>query len=128
MPKEIIVSKNAPKAIGPYTPPVTAGDFIFISGQIAIDTAGNFNPDNPIEEQTHQVMKNLQALLKEKNLTFENVVKTTIFLANMDDYTKINEIYGSYFTSKDTCPARSTVALNLPRKAKIEIEMIAYLK
>lgn len=128
MPKEVVSLKNAPKAIGPYSPAIKAGDFMFVSGQIAIDPTGNFNPESSIEEQTHQIMKNIQAMLKEKNLTLDSIVKTTIFLVNMDEFVKVNEIYGSYFTTKDFYPARTTVAVNLPRKAKIEIEVLVYLK
>jgi 2-iminobutanoate/2-iminopropanoate deaminase len=128
MNKEIIFTDEAPKAIGPYSQAVKAGTFLFISGQIAIDPAtGNFLAESSVKEQTHRIMKNLSAILKAKNLDFSAVVKTTIYLTELTDFSIVNEIYASYFATKDY-PARATVAVKaLPREALVEIEMIAYI-
>lgn len=114
---------NAPKVIGPYSQAIVVGDFIFTSGQIYMTTEGKLL-EGTIEEQTHQVMKNLEAILESAGVTFDNVVKTTIYVTDMSVYSKINEVYGSYF--KNIFPARETVAvLALPAGAKLEISMIA---
>ena len=125
--KKIIKTDNAPKPIGPYNQAVIAGDFIFISGQIALNPAsGELVTDN-IEKETTQVMENLIAILKEASLTFENVVKTTIFLSSMDNFSVVNEIYGSYL-SNESAPARETVEVSkLPVGVNVEISMIAML-
>ena len=125
--KKIIKTDNAPKPIGTYNQPVIAGDFIFISGQIALNPAsGELVTDN-IEKETTQVMENLKAILKEASLTFENVVKTTIFLSSMDNFSAVNEIYGSYL-SNESAPARETVEVSkLPVGVNVEISMIAIL-
>lgn len=121
--KEIIFTKNAPNVIGPYSQAVEYGNFLFISGQIGIDPiSGNLSAS--VENQTRQVMENLKAILKEANMTLEDVVQTRIYLREIGDFQKVNEIYASYF-EKDY-PARSTIqAAALPRNAKIEIEMTA---
>ena len=124
--KKVIKSKKAPAAVGPYSQAIAVNGFVFCSGQIGIDPATN-QIARGIENQTKQVMKNLEAVLKAAGLTFEHVVKTDIFLTNMADYQKVNEIYGSFF--KKTPPARQTVeASALPRDALIEISCIAYEK
>ena len=120
---EKIYTKNAPDAIGPYSQAVKSGNFLFTSGQIAIDPAtGNVDAQG-IEAQTRQICENLKAVLAEAGCTFDNVVKTTCFLADMGDFAKFNEIYGKYFTSK---PARSCVAVKtLPKNVLAEVEVIA---
>lgn len=120
---EKIYTKNAPEAIGPYSQAVKCGGFLFTSGQIAIDPAtGNIVPGG-IKEQTVRICENLKAVLAEAGLSFDNVVKTTCFLADMGDFAAFNEVYGQYFTSK---PARSCVAAAaLPKGAAAEIELIA---
>ena len=103
-----IYTKNAPDAIGPYSQAVIANGMLFTSGQIAINPATGLVEADTIEGQTEQVMQNLGALLKEAGISFENAVKTTCFLSNMEDFAAFNEIYGKYFTEK---PARSCVAV-----------------
>ncbi len=122
---EKIYTKNAPDAIGPYSQAVKCGNLLFTSGQIAINPAtGNVDAQG-IEEQTHQICRNLKAVLAEAGCTFDNVVKTTCFLDNMDDFTVFNAVYGEYFTSK---PARSCVEVSkLPKGVLAEIEVIAEL-
>jgi 2-iminobutanoate/2-iminopropanoate deaminase len=122
--KEIISTENAPGAIGPYSQAVRAGNMIFLSGQIPIDPqTGQFVSDD-VAEQTEQVMKNLSAVLAAAGASLNNVVKTTVFLADMNDFTAMNEVYGRYFSENK--PARATVqAARLPRDARIEIECIA---
>jgi len=122
--KEIIVTDQAPSAIGPYSQAVRAGNFIFASGQIPIDPAtGQFVPGG-IAEQTEQVLKNLTALFAAAGVGLDQVVKTTVFLADMEDFTAMNEVYGRFFSN--AAPARATVqAARLPRDAKVEIEAIA---
>ncbi|MBQ5331301.1 MAG: RidA family protein [Oscillospiraceae bacterium] len=120
---EIIYTHSAPDAIGPYSQAVKSGLFLFTSGQIAIDPAtGNVDAQG-IEAQTEQICKNLSAVLDAAGLSFGNVVKTTCFLADMNDFGKFNEVYGRYFVSK---PARSCVeASKLPKGVLAEIELIA---
>ncbi len=121
--KEIISTENAPGAIGPYSQAIKAGNLVFCSGQIPIDPAtGEFVSDN-VADQTVQVIKNLQAVLEAAGTSLNDVVKTTVFLADMNDFVAMNEIYAKYFTEK---PARATVqAARLPRDARVEIEVIA---
>jgi 2-iminobutanoate/2-iminopropanoate deaminase len=121
--KEIISTENAPGAIGPYSQAVKVGNMVFCSGQIPIDPAtGEFVSDD-VSEQTVQVIKNLQAVLEAAGTSLNNVVKTTVFLADMNDFIAMNEIYAKYFSEK---PARATVqAARLPRDARVEIEVIA---
>jgi len=122
----IVQTDNAPQAIGPYSQAMKVGDFIFTSGQIALTPSGVMVQDN-IELQTEQVMKNLQAVLEAAGSCLKNVVKTTIFLANMDDFTTVNAIYEKWFDGHK--PARSTVAVKtLPKNALVEIECIALVE
>jgi 2-iminobutanoate/2-iminopropanoate deaminase len=122
--KSPLHSVHAPQPIGPYTQAMRAGDFIFISGQIAIDPANGKLVGNDAAEQAAQVLKNIRAILTAAGLGFAEVVKTTIFLKNMDDFAKVNGVYEESF-DKDP-PARSTVAVAaLPMNALVEIEVIA---
>lgn len=124
MSKQIINTDKAPAPIGPYNQSVKTGNLLFISGQIALVPASGELLTSTIEEETHQVMKNLQAVLTEAGTGFESVVKTTIFLIDMDLFAKVNEIYGSYFSGD--YPARETVAVKgLPKGVNVEISMIA---
>ncbi|MDF2947890.1 MAG: endoribonuclease [Bacillales bacterium] len=121
---KIINTTNAPSAIGPYSQAVQVGDFLFCSGQIALNKNGSL-VEGGIAKQTHQVFNNINAILLEANLELENVVKTTVFLSNMNDFSEVNEIYSSYF--KEHKPARSCVEVSrLPKDVLIEIEIIAY--
>lgn len=121
---KITNTDKAPAAIGPYSQAVSVGDLLFTSGQIALCPESGEVVGTTIEEQTTQVMKNISAILEANNVKFENVVKTTCFLANMSDFGKFNEIYGEYFISK---PARSCVAVKeLPKNVLCEVEVIAY--
>ncbi len=124
MQKNIIQTNEAPAAIGPYSQAVKAGNLLFVSGQIPLNPkTGNLITDG-IEEETHRVMKNIEAILEAANTTFHNVVKTTIFLKSMDDFAKVNAVYASYFTGN--FPARETVEVSrLPKDAKVEISVIA---
>ncbi|WP_298390851.1 RidA family protein [Hydrotalea sp.] len=124
MMKQIIKTEKAPAPIGPYNQAVKAGDTIYLSGQIAIHPeSGQLVTDN-ITAETHQVMQNIKAILNASNITFEHVVKTTIFLSDMDLFTAVNEVYGSYFSGD--YPARETIAVKgLPKNVHVEISMIA---
>ncbi|MBV5278370.1 MAG: RidA family protein [Campylobacteraceae bacterium] len=114
---------KAPSAIGPYSQAIGIGEFIFTSGQIALKPNGEFL-EGDIVAQTTQVLQNLSAVLEESGSSLQKVLKTTIFLANMEDFAKVNEVYGAYFGAHK--PARSTVGVgSLPRKALVEIEAIA---
>jgi len=122
--KKIISTSEAPTAIGPYSQAVRSGKFLFCSGQIPLDLKSGQIVPGDIAAQTRRVLDNIAAVLKAEGLTFENVVKTTIFLTDLADFQTVNEIYGSY--SKNQPPARSTVQVSaLPKGAKIEIEAIA---
>lgn len=121
---EIIVTDKAPAAIGPYSQAVKAGGFLFCSGQIPLDPVSGEMVCGSIEEETAQVMKNLQAVLEASGAGFGQVVKTTIYLADMADFPAVNQVYGEYFP--EVKPARATVAVAaLPRSARVEIEAIA---
>ncbi len=123
--KKIINTNNAPAPIGPYNQAVLVGNNLFTSGQIAINPTTGALVLDTIENETKQVMENMKAVLAEAEMTFENVVKSTIFITNMNDFTKINAVYGSYFNS-ETAPARETVEVaNLPKFVHVEISMIA---
>ena len=126
MRKNIINTPKAPAPIGPYNQAVLVGDWLFISGQIAIiPSTGELNLQT-IEEEATQVMENLKAILTEANTSFSNVVKSTIFLSDMALFAKVNEIYGSYFTGD--YPARETLAVKtLPKNVNVEISMIAII-
>ena len=122
--KEIVSTENAPGAIGPYSQAIKTGGLVFCSGQIPIDPAtGNFVSDD-IAGQTEQVLKNLSAVLEAAGSNLGGVVKTTVFLADMNDFAAMNEVYGKYFSENK--PARATVqAARLPRDARVEIDCIA---
>jgi 2-iminobutanoate/2-iminopropanoate deaminase len=122
--KKIISTSDAPAAIGPYSQAVRSGNFLFCSGQIPLDPKTGKIVAGDIAVQTRRVLDNIAAILKTEELTFDNIVKTTVFLTNLGDFQTVNEIYGSYF--KGQAPARSTVqASALPKGANIEIEAIA---
>jgi 2-iminobutanoate/2-iminopropanoate deaminase len=122
--KEIINTKNAPAAIGPYSQAVWAGDLLYTSGQVALIPETGEMDNQSIETETHRVMKNLTALLAEASLGFEHVIKVSIFIKDMNDFAKINEIYASYL--KEPYPARETVEVaRLPKDARIEISVVA---
>ena len=126
MAKEIINTDNAPSPIGPYNQAVRAGDLLFISGQIALKPGTSELAIADVIDETHQVMQNLKAILSEAGLTFNHVVKTTIFLSDMGLFGQVNEIYGKYF--EGDFPARETVAVKgLPKGVNVEISMIAAL-
>ncbi len=120
---EKVHTNNAPDAIGPYSQAVKVGDFVFTSGQIAINPATNTVEATTIEEQTEQVCKNLKAVLEAAGSSLDNAIKTTCFVADMADFGAFNEVYGKYFTSK---PARSCVAVKtLPKNVLVEVDVIA---
>ncbi len=121
---EIVFTENAPKAIGPYSQAVIAGNLVFTSGQIAIDPKSSLIVDGGIEKQIVQVMNNLKAVVEKSGSSMEKIIKTTIFLKNMADFSVVNEVYGSYFNNK--FPARSCVEVaRLPKDVLVEIEAIA---
>lgn len=125
--KKIITSKNAPCPIGPYNQAVIANGFMYISGQVGMNPKTGKIIKDSISEETEQVMKNLSSILNEASISFENVVKTTIFLSDMNDFSLVNEVYGKYF-DEDTAPARETVQVSkLPLGVNVEISMIALL-
>jgi len=122
--KKIISTSEAPAAIGPYSQAVRSGDLLFCSGQIPLDPKSGQIVSGDIAAQTRRVLDNIAAVLKADGVTFENVVKTTIFLTDLGDFQTVNEIYGSYL--KQQPPARSTVQVSaLPKGANVEIEVIA---
>ena len=122
--REIISTDKAPGAIGPYSQAIKTGGMVFCSGQIPIDPVTGEFVSNDISEQTEQVLKNLAAVLEAADTDLSNVVKTTVFLADMSDFAAMNEVYGRYFNENK--PARATVqAARLPRDARVEIECIA---
>jgi 2-iminobutanoate/2-iminopropanoate deaminase len=125
MNKQIINTQQAPAPIGPYNQAVKAGGFLFLSGQVALKPETGTLANADITEETHQVMQNLKAVLAASGLDFSHVVKTSIFLSDMDLFAQVNEIYGSYFAGD--FPARETVAVKtLPKNANVEISMIAF--
>jgi 2-iminobutanoate/2-iminopropanoate deaminase len=122
--KTIINSKHAPKPVGPYSQAVRAGNTLYISGQVAIDPISNTIIKSNIEDETTQIMKNIENILKEAGLMFDNVVRTKIYLTNMKDFSAVNNVYGSYFKSNP--PARTTIEVSgLPLGVNVEIDMIA---
>lgn len=122
--KQIIKTERAPQAIGPYSQAVRAGALVFASGQIPLDPQTGEFVEGGVAEQTEQVLRNLSAVLEAAGTSLDRVVKTTVFLADMNDFAAMNEVYGRYF-SQDA-PARATVeAARLPRDARVEIEAIA---
>jgi len=123
--KKIIATKIAPAPIGPYNQAVLCNNTLFISGQIAFNVATQTLETGNIKNETELVMQNLKAILSEAGFTFEHVVKTTIFIKNMDDFAVINEVYGAYFNA-ETAPTRETVEVaRLPKDVNVEISMIA---
>jgi 2-iminobutanoate/2-iminopropanoate deaminase len=124
MKRETVSSENAPKAIGPYAQAIKVGDFVYTAGQIPLDpTSGNL-VEGGIVEQTRQVLENLKAVLEAAGSSLDNVIKATVFLKNMADFSALNEIYGDYLGKAK--PARSTVAVaDLPRGALVEIDLVA---
>lgn len=124
--KTAVSTPDAPAAIGPYSQAIKANGFMFLSGQIPLDPESGQITAVDAVAQTKQVMKNIEAVLTSQGLTFDDVVKTTIFLTNLVDFTRINDVYGAYF--KENPPARSTVQVAaLPKGAKVEIEVVAVL-
>ena len=124
--REAVATERAPKAIGPYSQAIKAGSLMFCSGQIPLDPATGAMVEGDIAAQTRQVFANIAAILQAAGTSFDRVVKTTVFLADMNDFAAMNEVYATFFTSP--APARSTVAAaGLPRNARIEIEVIAQL-
>ncbi|PUD30978.1 reactive intermediate/imine deaminase [Helicobacter pylori] len=122
--KEVIHSTLAPKAIGPYSQAIATNDLVFVSGQLGIDASTGEFKGTDIHSQTTQSMENIKAILKEAGLGMDSVVKTTILLKNLDDFSVVNEIYGSYF--KEPYPVRATFQVaKLPKDALVEIEAIA---
>jgi len=125
MSKKIIYTSSAPEPIGPYSQAVQAGNFIFLSGQVAINPTTGLLVLDTIKNETTQVMQNLEAVLKQAGCSFSDVIKTTIFLSDMEYFTIVNEVYSGYF-EKDF-PARETVAVKtLPRSVNVEISMTAF--
>ncbi|MGC1631360.1 MAG: Rid family detoxifying hydrolase [Gelidibacter sp.] len=123
--KTIINTPNAPAPIGPYNQAILSGNTLYMSGQVAFNPKTNELVLDSIEAETAQVMENLKAVLAEADMTFENVVKTSIFISDMNNFGKINAVYGKYFDA-DTAPARETVEVaQLPRSVNVEISMIA---
>jgi 2-iminobutanoate/2-iminopropanoate deaminase len=119
-----VSTDGAPKAIGPYSQAIRAGSLLFLSGQIPVDPATGQMVDGDIAQQTHRVFKNLEAILTAAGASFDNVVRTTVYLADMSDFAAMNEVYGTYFSSP--APARATVqAARLPMDARVEIDLIA---
>ena len=125
--KQFIGSSGAPTAIGPYSPAIRAGELLFVSGQIPIDPATGSLIEGDIAAQTRRVLENVGALLTAGGLTFADVVRTTIFLADIGDFGRVNEVYGTYFA--EPFPARATVQVaRLPKDARIEIDAIAWYR
>ena len=122
--KQQISTAAAPAAIGPYSQAIEANGIVFVSGQLPIDPATGAFAEGGIKELTRQSLTNMKAILAEASLTMDNVVKTTVFLADMADFAEMNEVYASFF--QGVCPARSAVAVKtLPKEARVEIECIA---
>ncbi|MBE6322801.1 MAG: RidA family protein [Bacteroidales bacterium] len=122
-----ISTKKAPAAIGPYSQAIRVGNFVYTSGQIPLDPATGAFVEGGIKEQTRQALTNIKAILEEAGTSMDNVVKTTVFMANMDDFADMNAVYAEFFT--EPYPARSAVAVkSLPKGALIEIEVIAEAK
>ncbi len=124
--REAVSSSSAPKAIGPYSQAIKAGNLLFVSGQVPIDPATGNLIDGDIATQTHRVFKNIGEILKAAGASFDAVVRSTVYLLDMNDFAKMNEVYGTYFSSP--APARATVQVaRLPKDAKVEIDVIATL-
>jgi 2-iminobutanoate/2-iminopropanoate deaminase len=124
--REVVATENAPKAIGPYSQAIRAGELVFCSGQIALDPATNTVIDGDVARQTERVLKNLSAVLWQAGTSIDKVVKTTVFLKSMNDFAAMNEVYGKFFAKQP--PARSTVEVaRLPKDVLVEIEAIAVM-
>lgn len=121
--KKIITTENAPKAIGPYSVAVSANGFVFTSGQLGLDPATGTIVEGGIEAETRQALKNIKAVLEAAGSSLALVVKTTVFLRDMNDFSRMNAVYGEFFTENP--PARSTVQASLPRNGAVEIETVA---
>lgn len=122
--KEIIATKNAPQAIGPYSQAVKANGFVFTAGQVPIDPATGNVVEGDIRRQTERVLQNVRGILEAAGSSFDKAVRTTVFLKNMSDFAAMNEVYATFFTSKQ--PARSTVEVaQLPKNVLVEIDVIA---
>ena len=123
--KKIITTSNAPSPIGPYNQGILVNDTLYLSGQIGLDPRLMKIVEGDIKKETEQVMENLKNVLEAAEMTFNHVIKSSIFLSDMEDFGQVNEVYGSYFLN-DTAPARETVAVNtLPKNVRVEISMIA---
>jgi|TARA_B110000914_G_scaffold226410_1_gene251210 2-iminobutanoate/2-iminopropanoate deaminase len=123
--KKIINTTNAPAPVGPYNQAILIDDTLYVSGQIALDPVSMIMIEGSIEEEAKKVMQNIKAILQEVDFSFENIIKTTIFITDMNNFSRVNTIYGEYFDNK-TAPARETVEVSaLPKNAKIEISVIA---
>ena len=123
--KEIIYTPKAPNPVGPYNQAILSGDTLYISGQIAIDPSTNELIEGSIEDETHRVLKNLEAILEKVDMTFENVVKCSVFISDMGNFAKVNGVYAQYFR-ESTAPARETVEVAaLPKYVNVEISAIA---
>ena len=126
MESKVITTESAPAPIGPYNQAIQSGNFLFISGQIAINPVTGTIEAKDVISEAHQVMHNLRAILHAAQMDFNNVVKTTIFLNDMELFTQVNEVYGKYFDSNSSFPARETVQVSaLPKFVNVEISMIA---
>ena len=124
--RQAVATPSAPRAIGPYSQAILAGSLLFVSGQIPMDPATGQMVEGSIAAQTHRVFQNLGAILEAAGASFDQVVRTTVYLADMNDFAAMNEVYGTYFSSP--APARATVqAAKLPRDARLEIDLIASL-
>jgi 2-iminobutanoate/2-iminopropanoate deaminase len=124
--RQAVATPSAPRAIGPYSQAIRAGSLLFVSGQIPMDPATGQMVEGSIAAQTHRVFQNLGAILEAAGASFDQVVRTTVYLADMNDFAAMNEVYGTYFSSP--APARATVqAAKLPRDARLEIDLIASL-
>lgn len=124
--KKLISSKNAPKAVGPYSQGVQIGGFVFVSGQLPLDPKTGELIDGDFCEKTDRVVKNVEAVLQESGLNLDNVVKTTIFLKDISNFSKMNEVYNKYFGK--SLPARSAIQVGaLPKNAEIEMEVVAFI-
>jgi 2-iminobutanoate/2-iminopropanoate deaminase len=125
--RQAVSTQSAPAAIGPYSQAIRAGSLLFVSGQIPLDPATGSLVDGDISAQTHRVFKNLAAILEAAGASLDHVVRATVYLADMNDFAIVNDVYGSYFSSP--FPARATVqAARLPRDARVEIDVIAAIE
>ena len=126
MAKKVISTSNAPQAIGPYSQAIKAGPMLFVSGQIALDPASGDLVSGDVQAQTKRVMENIKAVVEAAGGSLDSIVKCTIFLKNMSDFARVNEVYGSYFD--EAPPARATVEVSqLPKEVEVEIDAIAHI-